>query len=137
MERVTAVVQTSQKQLRQLATQIVLQHVPKESGMITVLHLHALAIHVPARIIIILVHLLDWDTVIQVHTKQVPMQLTVQESVQDVLHMAHRQQPIAGLQQRLQHVLLLEPKHVLTVAKPRVLQHLVITIQQNQQHLHI
>ena len=65
------------------------------------------------------------------------MQLTVQESVQDALHMVHQQHNIVGLQQRLQHVLLLEHQHVPTVAKQRALQHWdmhLVQLQLVQQH---
>ena len=142
MECVTIVVQTSQKQLQQLATQIVLQHVPKESGMITLLHLHALAMNAPAQIIIILVHLLDWDTVIQVHINQVLMQPTVQESVPDVLLMVYLQQPIAGQQQLLQHVQLLDQQNVPIVAKQKHFHHLVMHLVRPQlvqlhKHVHV
>ena len=60
------------------------------------------------------------------------MQLTVQESVQDALHMVHQQHNIVGLQQLLQHVLLLEHQHVLTVAKLRALLHWDMNLVQLQ-----
>ena len=60
------------------------------------------------------------------------MQLTVQESVQDVILMAHLQQPIAGLQQLPQHVLPLVHQNVPTVAKQRALLHWDIHLVQRQ-----
>ena len=59
------------------------------------------------------------DIILQVQQRPVLMQPTVQESVQDVILMAHLQQPIAGLQQLPQHVQLLAQQNVLLVAKPR------------------
>ena len=64
--------------------------------------------------------------VIQVHIKQVLMQPIAQENVQDVLHMEYLQQHTVGLQQQLQHVLLMEQQNVLIVAKPKRLQSLDI-----------
>jgi hypothetical protein len=65
------------------------------------------------------------------------MQPIVQENVQDALPMEYLQQHTVGLQQLPQHVLLMEQRNVLIVAKPRHLQSLVMhQVRQQLVQLH-